>query len=151
MNRLFLSSCFLLALSLPGSPAFAEIHKWIDADGNVQFGDRPPSDRNTETIAAPKSPSAPPAGQSSAAIMAKQRLKDSEAEQAKQKASAAELANQKKAQQAECVQIKRQLATFERGGRIVETQDNGEPHYFSAEEIDASRIKYQKMLKERCS
>jgi glutaredoxin len=28
----------------------AEIYKWIDADGNVQFGDRPPASIQTETV-----------------------------------------------------------------------------------------------------
>lgn len=31
-------------------PATAEIYKWTDAQGNIQYGDRPPADENVEQI-----------------------------------------------------------------------------------------------------
>lgn len=40
---------FLVALFLPGAAAAADvIHKWVDAEGRVHFGDRPPVAVETE-------------------------------------------------------------------------------------------------------
>lgn len=36
----------LLWLATP--PAYADIYKWVDKDGNIHFGDRPPADRPAE-------------------------------------------------------------------------------------------------------
>jgi hypothetical protein len=46
------TACALLAVlsALPcGLPA-AEIFRWVDADGRVQFGDRPPADASAEPV-----------------------------------------------------------------------------------------------------
>lgn len=141
----------LAALCLTSGAATAEIHKWIDADGKVQFGDRPPADQKTETIATPKSPPPPANNQGSAAIKARQYLDDSKAEETKRKEAAAEAAKQKKALSAQCGQLKADLATLEMGGRITAPSVNGEPHFLSSEEIDAKRIEVRKLVKERCS
>lgn len=146
-----LGACVLATLCLASGGATAEIHKWIDADGKVQFGDRPPADQKTETIAVPKSPPPPASNQGSAAIKARQYLEDSKAEEAKRKEAAAEAAKQRNALSAQCGEVKANLATLERGGRITAPSVNGEPNFLSSEEIDAKRIEYRKLVKERCS
>lgn len=49
MMRTILLLTLSLGLLLPVL-ANAEIHRWVDDDGNVHFGDRPPEDRPTESV-----------------------------------------------------------------------------------------------------
>ncbi|MDQ7989641.1 MAG: DUF4124 domain-containing protein [Candidatus Dactylopiibacterium sp.] len=63
----------LLVLALLGSslPALAQVYKWVDADGSVQYGDKPPKGVKAQPISggvtvmpafqAPPAPVAPPA------------------------------------------------------------------------------------------
>jgi len=47
------SSTFFLALALgltAAAQASAEVYKWVDEDGNVHFGDRPPDTEQHETV-----------------------------------------------------------------------------------------------------
>jgi len=38
------------ACSLASTAALAEVYRWVDADGRVQFGDRPPADAEAEPL-----------------------------------------------------------------------------------------------------
>lgn len=42
----------LLLISIPfaGTAGAADIYRWVDADGNVHFGDTPPDDRSVEQV-----------------------------------------------------------------------------------------------------
>jgi len=53
----FLTTLFF-AFELPISPvANAEIHRWVDEQGNVNFGDRPPADSASKSVQeAPEQP-----------------------------------------------------------------------------------------------
>ena len=48
MGSFYLIFCFLMAPLLGNS---AEIHQWKDADGNVHFGDKPPSSVESTVVA----------------------------------------------------------------------------------------------------
>ena len=44
------SATLLLALVLAGSPAFAQVFKWTDAQGRTHYGDKAPEDAKTQEI-----------------------------------------------------------------------------------------------------
>jgi glutaredoxin len=50
-NTAFLRLCLsLLGLALSAAAFAEDIHKWVDKDGNVHFGDRPPENVRTQVI-----------------------------------------------------------------------------------------------------
>ena len=145
-SLILLSSVSLLFLT----EATAGVHRWVDAQGNVHFGDQAPTDQASETIAVPKSAPVAPQSPSNSAIKAKQFLIDSEAAEAKKKEEASRAAKQKLANKGRCDQIKSELTLFERGGRITRNDPGGEIHFYSDAEIDENRIKYKKMWDAEC-
>ena len=48
-SRLLLTSMCLVFL-LVSTQSFAQLYKWVDADGNVHYGDSPPEDAKLERI-----------------------------------------------------------------------------------------------------
>lgn len=49
-----------------GIPAGAEVYRWIDSDGQVNFGSQPPVGVPTETVTIPPPPPMPEAGENPA-------------------------------------------------------------------------------------
>lgn len=46
-----LAGCALCVLALVGQPALAaELYRWVDKDGKVHFGDRPPVEADAESL-----------------------------------------------------------------------------------------------------
>jgi len=44
------TAVLLAATALAGAAAATEIYRWVDADGTVHFGDRPPADHPVQQI-----------------------------------------------------------------------------------------------------
>ena len=44
------AAVLLAATALAGAVAATEIYRWVDADGTVHFGDRPPADHPVQQI-----------------------------------------------------------------------------------------------------
>lgn len=47
-RKIFILATFQIAVTI--SPVFAEIYKWTDKQGNVHFGDQPPSEENAKQL-----------------------------------------------------------------------------------------------------
>lgn len=45
--------CFLVVATVQFSPVTAQVYKWVDENGVVQFGDKPPVGRKVKIIEAP--------------------------------------------------------------------------------------------------
>ncbi len=54
---MYLHLLLWLLVAYSGAGHSAEIHKWVDKDGNVHYSDSPPSDVLTEKIQPPPAPS----------------------------------------------------------------------------------------------
>ena len=50
MTRFALKLPLLVCVLFASAPLASEIHKWVDAEGNVHFGDRPPADAETTAV-----------------------------------------------------------------------------------------------------
>jgi hypothetical protein len=128
-----------ITLALVAAAAGAQgIHKWIDAQGRVHFGDRPP---DASGAYAPSAGSPAPGGvapseaervqrrQKMLDAYQQERLERQEAE-AKQKAEEAE-------RQRRCAVARDRLARYERSGRIYEPLSDGGQRFLSDDERDA--------------
>lgn len=149
MKRLSMALCLTLCLALPAS---AQMYKWVDANGKVQYSDKPPpSNVKTEKLreAAPApAASAPAAGEGKGG--AKQDAAKAgprtaaEQEQAFRKrkldeAKAQEDAGQKQAEAREkaenCTRAKAAVANLQMGGRQVRIDEKGERVFLDDQQI----------------
>lgn len=151
----------VLALALP---AWAELYKWVDANGKVHYSDQPPPPeiKQPKTIQAPRTPQRAPApapeGQSEApAANTPKTAAEQEMEFRKRRVEAAE-AEAKRQQEAQaaaekqrnCDQARNRVALLQTGGRITRAGPNGEQNYLGDNEIASELVAAQKVADSWC-
>jgi hypothetical protein len=146
MNKV---AAMVLALVACTASAQAQVYKWVDKDGKVQYSDQaPPPDAAKSALqkVIPTSSSAPAAQSDKAAEKAPDKAKEFEkrrsasAEKLKKGDEAAKLAQQK---QESCDDARANLKALEAGGRISKTDANGERYFLDddqrQQEIDRAK------------
>jgi hypothetical protein len=134
MKRILLCT----ALMVFSSMACAVVYKWVDAKGNVQYGDRPPDGVHAEVMeligphpaSRPTPPATPPKPAASTA------LSPAPADDTK-KAVAADVEAAREKQCADAQDRYRQLIE---GRRLYRVGADGEREYLTSEEIDTARL-----------
>jgi hypothetical protein len=123
--------------------ASAIVYKWVDAQGKIQYGDRPPDGVHAEVVDMPGShsrtssataPDAKPAGtlQSSNATPA-----DPATQSDAQKAVADDVAQTRDKQ---CADAQDRYKKLIEGRKLYKAGPDGERQYLSSEEIDSERV-----------
>lgn len=137
----------LCALLLPGL-AVAEIYRWVDAQGRVHFGQQPPAGAEQIEVR-------PQVIEQDDAT--RERLQRAErffeARQDEREQAAADAAvRQAKQQEHEqkCSRLRGQLAQLEEGGRFYRRDAQGEPVFYSDEELAAARRELADQLAMHC-
>jgi hypothetical protein len=139
----------LAAALLVATPAGAQLYKWTDANGRVQYSDRPPppgrkadtvSTANVSTVTGnpgnPASAAQPGAtGESKSAAEREQDFRKRRAEQEEAQRKQQKLAEETRARQADCQQAQRQLAALQSGQRMATVDDKGERRFLEDTEI----------------
>lgn len=123
----------LVFLSLLAAPllAHAELYKWVDSNGKVQYSDQPPAGTNAKTIGHGKGKAAEaPAAQNKATPKS---LADKELEFNKRRQEAKESAAKKEKEaaaaqekQENCTRARAALTSLQEGGRVSSTNEKGE-------------------------
>lgn len=134
----------LCLLLLPGL-AMAEIYRWVDANGQVHFGQRPaPGAEQVEVK--------PQVVERDAATVERQEraTRFFEARREEQAQAAAAATERKTQQEKECGELRRQLAGIPEGWRYYKTDANGERTYYSDAEVDTARRQLSDRISERC-
>jgi hypothetical protein len=156
-----------LALCLAALPASAQMYKWVDSNGKVQYSDKPPpSNVKTEKLRAPApapATSAPAAGDTKDgtpkdAVKAGPKT-PAEQEQAfrKRQLDAAKAQEEEGKKQAEardraenCRRAKAALANLQIGGRQIRIDDKGERVYLDDQQIAQETAKAQQEATGAC-
>ncbi|HEY2677824.1 MAG TPA: DUF4124 domain-containing protein [Steroidobacteraceae bacterium] len=136
MKRLLLFAA-LIAWS---GMASAVVYKWVDAQGKLQYGDRPPDGVHAEVVellgthvvhAAQAAPAAPSTGRTAVAKDATAKSDDVK------KSVDADVAQTKEKQ---CTDAQERYKKLIEGRRIYKTGADGEREYMSSQEIDTERL-----------
>ena len=150
-----------ILLMLSSANAAADLSKWVDANGNVQYSDQPPpanvkaktlhSTSNTPALTSASgvaASSAPPAGKT----LAEREAELKKAQKAKKDAAdkAAQEQARKDADNANCEASKQNLRTLQEGIRMVEINANGERSYISDEQRQQRIAKAQQNISTFC-
>jgi hypothetical protein len=136
MKRLLLFAA-LIAWS---GMASAVVYKWVDAQGKVQYGDRPPDGVHAEIVellgthvARQPTEAAKPDSSNSASSAQKPAATDSSAK----KQVADDVAQTRDKQ---CTDAQDRYKKLIEGRRLYKTGTNGEREYLTSEEIDKQRL-----------
>jgi hypothetical protein len=100
MKKTLLLAALIVAAPLP---ALAEIYRWVDAQGRVQYTQTPPPDRPAETVR----PAAPPAGGGDNGLKKYAEQLDKNRSEQQKKQAEAEVAKQQRA--ARCAEVQQRL------------------------------------------
>jgi hypothetical protein len=127
------------ALIAWSSMASAVVYKWIDAQGKVQYGDRPPDGVHAEVVEllgthAARQPTDTPRPEPNTAA-ATQKPAPSDAASKKQVADDVAQARDK-----QCADAQDRYKKLIEGRRLYKTGPNGEREYLTSEEIDKERL-----------
>ena len=129
MQRSRLSA--VLVLSLASAFATAEVYKWVDAQGNVHYGDRPPAAGvDSRSIAPPPAPTEDPEHEQRS-LKQRRLLEAFEAERAERDRAETQEAAARAQRAQTCERARRQLARFERANIVYTTDESGERKYMS--------------------
>jgi hypothetical protein len=142
----------LAGLAVLGSPAFAQIHKWVDANGVTHYGERPPANAKSKEIEVRDT--APRQSIGAAPVSKSPDLKERELEFRKRQVTRAEeetRAAQIKAQRDEsCRKANAQLINMRASGGFYRVNEKGEREYMSDAERDASLARREAEFKQNC-
>lgn len=149
--QLFVAVAVLLATATVA----AQVYKWVDKDGKVQYSDTPPPPSaskadpkklNTGPTAAPAAANAPKSLQERTKDADKRRSED--AEKAKKDEEAQKLAKQN---EESCKEASRFKSELETGRPMARNNDKGERAFMSDEERSAEIARMKSIMAEACN
>ena len=133
-----------LLLMISTSLSAGTIHKWVDEDGNVHYGDAPPVSAKTQDVRVQSAPSNP--GKKLP------RLNDGADGQQGATGQTAEQGNETTAAQAKeaCERARSDLLVIDSNSRIRLRQPDGSTRYLTEAEISERRSMAQEDIKNFC-
>ena len=146
------------ALSMLGllfsAPAIGgEIYKFVDAQGNVHYGDRPsgdPEEERLEVVSRATDPAAVQAAvdrrrEQDEVRNQKQILRENQKQEAREERAAAEK------REAECTAQRERLERYARSQRLYRRDENGERVYLDGAEREAAESALRQHIETTCS
>ena len=149
------ASWIFLAVLLAAGSAAAQMHKWVDKDGKVRYGDTPPPGVKSSTVkgTAPDTAPAPAAKDAKkgpltpAAKGPDYRLPQADA----RKDETAEAAPKDKAAESEaCTRAREQLRKLESGQRVARTNPSGEQYFLQENQVAREATKARQAMQKAC-
>lgn len=144
--RLFLL-CGLFFLLIPAN---AEIYKWVDAQGQVHYDDKPPVDSQKKLMNINEKSNAVRAISDDRAEKRKKLLEAIEEDRDKKKEKAAEAAKKKQKLTRQCHEAKDQLKNYKSAGYLYDLDKNGNRINFSEEQKKKVITSLEKQISEHC-
>jgi hypothetical protein len=142
MKRLLLFAALVAWSGVAG----AVVYKWVDAKGEVQYGDRPPDGVHAEVVELLGTHAARQAASETAAVKT--------ANQPNQDDAAAKKAVDNDVAQArvkQCADAQDRYKKLIDGRRIYKTGPDGERQYLTSDEIDAQRLSAKQDVDAACN
>jgi hypothetical protein len=148
MKRLLLFAALLAWSGMAG----AVIYKWVDAQGKLQYGDRPPDGVHAEVVellgthmarsAAAKAP------ESARTLRTTNRDQPNQDDAGAKNAVANDVAQTREKQ---CADAQDRYKKLIEGRRLYKTGADGERQYLTSEEIDSERLNAKRDLDATCN
>ena len=145
--------CAVMAATFAGGAAANEIYRWVDAEGNVHYGDRPsgaPTEQRLQlTYARTDGSAVEKRVQDRLDTRAARAEAQAEADKAAEEAAeAAEIAAE---QQKACESARERLETYRSSRRLYKADENGERVYLDEEQRQAASRRIEEQIAEFCN
>lgn len=156
MKKLISLSALIITLMLMGTSSIAfagKIYKWVDSEGKVHYGERPPAGQGEQMRVPRSSPGiAAPAPKPSSSTDTTSKFLEDIAKERKEKQEAADKsAKEKELKDKNCSKARRQVASLKQGGRRFEVDEKGERHYLDDADIQTRLKEAEAMIKKWCN
>ncbi len=151
MKRVLLFAALIAWSGMAG----AVVYKWLDTQGKVQYGDRPPNGVHAEVVeglgthAAIGSGPARPSDTAQAAPRTAANHDQPKVDDATAKKAMDDDVAQ--AREKQCIEARERYRKLIEGRRIYKTGDNGERQYLTSEEIDSQRLDAKRDIDSTCN
>jgi hypothetical protein len=123
--------------------ASAVVYKWVDAQGKIQYGDRPPDGVHAEVVEGLGRDSRPASSAPPAAANAPPAPTPDVKKAVQNDVSAT--------REKQCADAQERYKKLIEGRHLYKTGDNGERVYLSSQEIDEERVNAKKDLDDVCN
>jgi Domain of unknown function (DUF4124) len=148
MKRLLLFAALVAWSGMAG----AVVYKWVDAQGKVQYGDRPPDGVHAEVVEllgthVARGTSAKPS-ESAPTYKTTNRDQPNQNDANVKKAVDNDVAQ---AREKQCAYAQDQYKKLIEGRRLYKTGADGERRYLTSEEIDSERLNAKREIDETCN
>lgn len=142
----------ILTAAACGAAHSSEIYKWVDAEGNVHYGDRPSGVASEERLTIRSQPTDPARIQQQVQARLDRQAEAAEAAENKppgptREERAAEAAERKQ----KCDMYTQRLETFIVKRHLYRELENGERYYLTEEEMQAARDDVRAKIDEFCT
>ena len=148
MKRLLLFAVLLAWSGMAG----AVVYKWVDAQGKLQYGDRPPDGVHAEVVellgthVARGAPAKAP--ESAPTLRTTNRDQSNQDDASVKKAVATDVAQTREKQ---CADAQDRYKKLIEGRRLFKTGADGERQYLTSEEIDSERLNAKRDVDATCN
>jgi len=145
--------CAVLALTFAGGATANEIYRWVDAEGNVHYGDRPsgaPAEQRLQLSYA-RTDGTAVEKRVQDRLDAKTARAEADAEAEKAANEAAEEAEIAAEQQKACESARARLETYRSSRRLYKADENGERVYLDEEQRASASRRIQEQITELCN
>ncbi|HEY2633611.1 MAG TPA: DUF4124 domain-containing protein [Steroidobacteraceae bacterium] len=148
MKRLLLFAALVAWSGMAG----AVVYKWVDAQGKLQYGDRPPDGVHAEVVellgthvarTAPAKPS-----ESAPSLKTTNRDQPNQDDSSAKKAVDADVAQTREKQ---CTDAQDRYKKLIEGRRLYKAGADGERQYLTSEEIDSERLNAKREVDATCN
>jgi hypothetical protein len=133
------------ALMIWSGMASAVVYKWMDAQGKVQYGDRPPDGVKAEVV---EGLGTHPGQQHVSSPSTPKPLPSDPSAKDPAKTVADDVAATK---QKQCADAQERYKHLIEGRKLYKTGENGERQYLTSEEIDSERVNAKRDVDEICN
>jgi hypothetical protein len=143
MKRLLLFAALVAWSGMAG----AVVYKWVDAQGKVQYGDRPPDGVHAEVVELLGTH----VGRSAPARAADSGVRPPQTAQGDDAAKKAVADDVAQSRDKQCADAQDRYKKLIEGRRLYKTGENGERQYLTSDEIDAERVNAKRDLDAICN
>lgn len=152
------TAIILLAGALVSGNVMADIYKWVDSDGNVNYGDRPtgvamssPGQIEQVAIASRRTDTTKVEAGVEARLVRETQRSDARAAAAEAKMEAEQLKVEADERATKCNTYRERVQKFSNSRRLYRVDDNGEREYLNDTQMSAARAQAEKQVQEYCS
>lgn len=147
-SRIAQGICLAVGVLVCMHTAADGIYKWVDEEGRVHYGEKPPH-ANAERIEIREPSGATPTVRQYNVDRDKM-LQIMEEERLQKQVDERNAEQERQALAEKCATIEKRLAEMQRGGRVYTRDENGERVYLTEEEVTAEINRMQKAHKQHC-